>query len=63
MSDIRDNFCETLDHSATGIKGSLAKMMHILARVDLELYNDLRSKVAGHNRTTPARAREPPGGP
>jgi len=44
MSDIRDNFCETLDHSATGIKGSLAKMMHILARVDLELYNDLRAK-------------------
>ena len=44
MSKIRDNFCETLDQSEVGIKGSLSDMMKILKRVDLELWANLKEK-------------------
>ena len=41
MSDIRDHFCESLDHSESGIKGSLSQMMSILKSVDHELWENL----------------------
>jgi len=44
MSDIRDHFCESLDHSESGIKGSLSQMMSILKSVDHELWENLKSK-------------------
>ena len=41
MSDIRDHFCESLDHSESGIKGSLSQMMSILKAVDHQLWANL----------------------
>lgn len=41
MADIRDHFCESLDHSDSGIKGSLSQMMRILQRCDHELWSNL----------------------
>jgi len=44
MSQIRDHFCQSLDTSEVGIKGSLTQMMLILKHLDPHLWADLRQK-------------------
>mmetsp|Transcript_2875 Transcript_2875/g.9033 ORF Transcript_2875/g.9033 Transcript_2875/m.9033 type:complete len:611 (+) Transcript_2875:143-1975(+) len=44
MSEIMNNFCETLDHSSLGIKAQLNALNQLLKRHDFELWNDLEQK-------------------
>ncbi|EGC30346.1 hypothetical protein DICPUDRAFT_41569 [Dictyostelium purpureum] len=44
MSEIRDNFCKTLDRSDVGIISSIKKLNGILKKNDFELWNDLEEK-------------------
>ncbi|TVU36104.1 hypothetical protein EJB05_18020 [Eragrostis curvula] len=41
LSGFRDNFCQKLDNSAVGIKGTLSKLSQLLAKYDEELQHHL----------------------
>ncbi|KAL6613974.1 hypothetical protein ACP70R_036244 [Stipagrostis hirtigluma subsp. patula] len=41
LSGFRDNFCQKLDNSAVGIRGTLSKLMQLLAKYDGELQHHL----------------------
>jgi len=44
MSEIRDNFCKTLDKSSIGITGLISKLNSLLKIKDLELWQDFENK-------------------
>ncbi|KAL6049275.1 TBC1 domain family member 13 [Balamuthia mandrillaris] len=44
MSEIRDNFCKTLDRSETGINGSMNRLNNLLKRRDLEVWQRLEDQ-------------------
>jgi len=41
LSGFRDNFCQKLDNSAVGIRGTLAKLSQLVAKYDAELQHHL----------------------
>lgn len=41
LSGLRDNFCQKLDNSAVGIRGTLSKLMQLLKKYDGELQHHL----------------------
>lgn len=41
LSGFRDNFCQKLDNSAVGIRGTLAKLSQLVAKYDAELQQHL----------------------
>jgi len=45
MSEIRDNFCKTLDKSESGIGGNMNKLNQLLKTKDLELWKHLESQA------------------
>ncbi|EGG23268.1 TBC1 domain family member 13 protein [Cavenderia fasciculata] len=44
MSEIRDNFCKTLDKSDVGVISSIKKLNFLLRKKDRQLWNDLETK-------------------
>lgn len=44
MSEIRDNFCKTLDKSEMGVRGTMAKLNELLKRKHPELWQNLEDK-------------------
>ena len=41
MSEIRDNFCKTLDHSDLGVTGTMKKFSSLLQETDYEVWEHL----------------------
>lgn len=41
MSEIRDNFCKTLDHSDLGVTGTMQKFSNLLRETDYEVWEHL----------------------
>jgi hypothetical protein len=44
MSEIRDNFCKTLDRSESGIRGSMKRLNDLLKEKHPELWQSLEDK-------------------
>ena len=41
MADLRDNFCESLDHTSTGVQGTLLRLEELLRAHDAALHKHL----------------------
>eukprot|EP01114_Cavostelium_apophysatum_P013503 TRINITY_DN3283_c0_g2_i1.p1 TRINITY_DN3283_c0_g2~~TRINITY_DN3283_c0_g2_i1.p1 ORF type:complete len:457 (-),score=92.95 TRINITY_DN3283_c0_g2_i1:1237-2607(-) len=45
MSEVRDNFCKSLDKSILGVQGQLDKLTNLLKLKDVELWSDFQEKA------------------